>query len=207
MKNLYQSLAADLRELLPDSAKAVEITVPRRATRLLIVNHGEDAGQTLLDMTETTRQMKDISAMSDNDFDYMGIHPGDHPSVATLSFVVLSVEGVVEAVPYERIDHLAGTAELVSPIDERGNLVGHDAALQEKLVGLAAENFERYRNMGFFGPKAIKILLGELPAEPHRFHVDIVVEHRMFTEMQQHKQKQLQKRLEFLEELVRKQQS
>jgi len=191
MKNLYQSLAADLRELLPDVAKAVKITVPRRATRLLIVNHGEERGQTLIDLTETTRSMEDIAGMTDNDFEPMGTDPDDLPSVTTLSFVVASVAGATEALPFARTDHLAEADPLLS-----GQI----------LTGLAAGNFARYRRMGFFGPKAVRTIPVELPADPALFHARIVSDHRAQTAMGQFKRKAIEKQMAFLEQCERERQ-
>lgn len=191
METSYQSFAAALRELLPAGARAAEITVPGRATRLLVVDHGEERGQTLIDLTETTRRMEDIAGMTGNDFDHMGAHPDDLPSVTTLSFVVAHLAGATEALPFARIDHLAEADPSLS-----GQI----------LTGLAAGNFARYRRMGFFGPKALKTIPVELPADPALFHARIVSEHRAQTEMAQHKERQVAKRMAFLEECERERQ-
>lgn len=191
METSYQSFAAALRELLPAGARAAEITVPGRATRLLVADHGEERGQTLIDLTETTRRMEDIAGMTDNDFEHMGAHPDDLPSVTTLSFVVATLAGATEALPFARTDHLAEADPLLS-----GQI----------LAGLAAGNFARYHRMGFFGPKAVRTIPVGLPADPALFHARIVSDHRAQTAMGQFKRKAIQKQMAFLEQCERERQ-
>lgn len=200
MPDPFSSLAACLRELLPAGTNAIEITVPGRATRLLLVNYGtRQSGHTTIDLTETTRRGNDLSGISDSEFENFYTHPDDHPSIATISFDCFSAEGDAVAMPLGQLNHLDRTEESVTNIDDAGVLIGYDEALQDRLIERAIDNVQRYRKMGFFGSTAVRTPRNDLPIDIRRIHAEIVVEHRMFAELAQLKQKHLRERMEFLE--------
>lgn len=204
MEDQITKLAASLQELLPDGTNAMEITVPRRATRLLLVNYGtRQGGHTTIEITETTRRMDDLPGMPDNEFEDFYAHPDDRPSIATMSFGCFSADGDPVAMPLGQTNHLDRTEESVTNIDDAGNLIGYDDALQDRLIERAIENFQRYRKMGFFGSAAIRTPRHDFTTDLRRIYAEITVEHRMYIELEQLRRKQLQEQMDFLEKADR----
>lgn len=170
MKYLYRSFGRDLKTLL-SFGDAVEITVPDRATRLLIVNYGMlRKGVTLLTLTDTIRRAEDLRKMTLKDIYFLRTkHHNGQPAFTTTAFECCLGEDVI-AEPASFTDHLGNTEEHVFVYNEKWYRAEANPDLRKKMAERTAIQFERLHSLGFFGSHVLKKQRSDLTIS--RFAVD-----------------------------------
>lgn len=199
MKDLYQSFATALQDLLP-AGDILEITVPNRATRLLIVDYGEHRpGHSFRTLTDTTRRFDDLSEMSLTDIHFLGkLHRDDKPSFQSVTFECFEEKGLSLADPVCIAHHATNSYDLAVSHDEDGYRVDRNQALQRQLTLTAARKFKAFRSMGFFGAKAVKTPRPDLPLNRRFIDFAIEAEHQLSTDMRDFLEESYQAQLNFL---------
>ncbi|MGE0269590.1 MAG: hypothetical protein AB7S78_14160 [Candidatus Omnitrophota bacterium] len=169
MNYFYQSFAFDLRFLFPTGG-TLEVTVPGRITRLLLINYGErPKGHkmiTLIDASRTFGELFDLSEKDENFLD--SLHPDDRPSFTAITFDCHPEENRMLAEPATIVDFRSGLFETVIYVDEKTATFKKNYVLRFNLTGQASANFERFRRLGFFGPEALKAPRPDLTIDWHQ---------------------------------------
>lgn len=206
MKEKYRAFGKDIRTLLPDGEQNREVTHPNRLTRLFLVNYGlHDGGRTMVTLTDTMLRLDHLSAMTLHDIQFLGkIRSEDKPTAMTTVFSCYWEDAGLVAEPVMVIDHVSGTHEEISNHDIRTGGTLTNIPLLRLVVADMESSLERFRNMGFFGPRATGTPREGLELSWRRIHADIAVDWKMSLEMLALYRKNYEERMAFLAECERK---
>jgi hypothetical protein len=206
MKEQYINFGKHIRLLLPDGIPNFEVTVPNRLTRLLLVNYGRnDEGRTMITLTDTMLRTDHLNAMALHDVRFLGeLHAEDKPTAITTVFSCYWEDAGLAAAPIMVIDHRRGTHEEISTSDSDSRVTATNIPLLRRAVADTEAHLARFRNMGFFGPKAIGQTREGLEPNWTRINAGIAVDWRMSLEMLSVYRDNYDKRMAFLEECERK---
>lgn len=206
MKEQYLNFGKHIRTLLPDGERNMEITHPNRLTRLFLVNYGpSDEGRTMIALTDTMLRTDHLSSMALHDVQFLGkLHAEDKPTITTTVFSCYWEDAGLVAEPIMAIDHAHGTHEEILTYDSDARVTATNIPLLRRVVADTDANLTRFRNMGFFGPKAICKPREGLELNWSRLNADIAVDWRMSLEMLTLYRKNYDERMAFLEECERK---
>ncbi|MCA9466831.1 MAG: hypothetical protein KC643_15505 [Nitrospira sp.] len=163
MKYFYRSFGNDLKRLLP-AGETMEITVPDRATRLLLVDYEPiRKGHSIVTLTDTTRRVEDFHDMPLKDIHFMGTrHRDDRPSFTSITFECFNEGDEILAEPVMFTDHAQNSYKHVFIYNEKGYRLESNMALQEKLLEDAGRKFEKFHSLGFFGIHAVRKIRDDL---------------------------------------------
>lgn len=169
MNYFYQSFAFDLRFLFPTGG-TLEVTVPDRITRLLLINYGErPKGHQWITLMDASRPFGELFDLSEKDENFLdGLHPDDRPSFTAITFDCHPDENQMVAEPATIIDFKSRLFETVIYVDKKTARFKKNLALRLNLTKQASDNFERFRRMGFFGPAALKTPRPDLIIDWHQ---------------------------------------